>query len=65
MKEIRFNADNGVWRLAFAFDPDRHAILLVCGDKSGTSQKRFYKDLIKKADNRFDKHLSEQNRRSK
>ena len=65
MKEIRFNADNGVWRLAFAFDPDRHAILLVCGDKSGTSQQRFYKDLIKKADNRFDKHLSEQNRRSK
>jgi hypothetical protein len=57
MKELRFNADNGVWRLAFAFDPKRQAILLVCGDKSGGSEKRFYKELIKKADKRFDNHL--------
>ncbi len=57
MKELRFNADNGVWRLAFAFDPKRKAILLVCGDKSGGSEKRFYKELIKRADTRFDKHL--------
>lgn len=59
MKELRFNADNGVWRLAFAFDPKRQAILLVCGDKTGTSQKRFYKDLIKMADKRFDAYLLE------
>ena len=60
MKELRFNADDGVWRLAFAFafDPLRRAILLICGDKSGGGEKRFYKDLIKKADQRFDKHLS-------
>jgi len=32
MKELRFNADDGVWRLAFAFDPLRRAILLICGD---------------------------------
>ena len=57
MKELRFNADNGVWRLAFAFDPKRKAILLVCGDKSGGSEKRFYKELIKRADTRFEKHL--------
>lgn len=58
MKELRFNADNGVWRLAFAFDPKRQAILLVCGDKSGGSEKRFYRELIKRADKRFDKYLS-------
>ncbi len=23
MKELRFNADKGVWRVAFAFDPER------------------------------------------
>lgn len=57
MKELRFDADNGVWRTAFAFDPERKAILLVAGDKSGTSQKRFYKQLIKKADERFSEHL--------
>jgi hypothetical protein len=37
MKELRFKADNGVWRVAFAFDPERKAILLVAGDKSGVS----------------------------
>lgn len=58
MKELRFCADNGVWRLAFAFDPNRQAILLVCGDKSGTSERRFYKDLLKKADSRYNRHLS-------
>jgi hypothetical protein len=44
MKELRFNAVDGVWRVAFAFDPERRAILLVAGDKSGMSQARFYKD---------------------
>lgn len=57
MKELRFDADKGVWRVAFAFDPERKAMLLVVGDKSGTSQKRFYKGLIIKADARFDDHL--------
>jgi hypothetical protein len=58
MKEIRFNAADGVWRVAFAFDPKRNAIVLVAGDKSGGSQKQFYKQLIAKADLRFDEHLS-------
>ena len=35
MKEIRFDADGGVWRFAFAFDPNRQAIILCGGDKSG------------------------------
>jgi len=57
MKELRFDAANGVWRVAFAFDPKRRAILLVAADKSGGSQKRFYRELIRKADERFDAHL--------
>ncbi len=57
MKELRFDAADGVWRVAFAFDTTRRAILLVAGDKSGGSQKRFYQALIKKADERFDVHL--------
>lgn len=59
MKELRFKADNGVWRAAFAFDPQRQAILLIAGDKSGISEKRFYKQLIKNADERFDDHLTQ------
>ena len=57
MKELRFAALDGKWRVAFAFDPERTAILLVAGDKSGGSQKRFYKRLIAKADRRFSDHL--------
>ena len=57
MKELRFDADDGVWRVAFAFDPKRKAILLCAGDKSGGSEAKFYKKLIKKADARFDSHL--------
>ena len=59
MKELRCNADDGVWRAAFAFDPKRNAILLVAGDKSGVSERRFYKALIAKADERFDRHLED------
>src|SRR6266849_774092 len=58
MKELRFDADDGVWRVAFTFDPKRKAILLVAGDKSGGSEKRFYRQLIDKADARFDAHLA-------
>lgn len=57
MKELRFTADDGVWRVAFAFDPRRRAIILVAGDKGGVSPKRFYKGLIARADARFDRHL--------
>lgn len=57
MKELRFSATDGEWRVALAFDPKRKAILLVAGDKSGGSQQRFYRELIRKADVRFDFHL--------
>jgi hypothetical protein len=56
MKELRFDAADGVWRVAF--DPKRQGILLVAGDKSGGSEKRFYRHLIRTADDRFDEHLS-------
>ena len=57
MKELRFDADGGVWRVAFAFDPARKAILLVAGDKSGISERAFYRRLIATADRRFDAHF--------
>ena len=57
MKELRFAWVGEVWRVAFAFDPERKAILLVGGDKGGADQRRFYKRLIAVADERFDGHL--------
>ena len=56
MKELRFRLD-GLWRFAFAFDTQRQAVILVGGDKEGENQDRFYRDLIRKADERFGNHL--------
>jgi hypothetical protein len=66
-KELRFDAAGGVWRFAFAFDPKRRAIVLCVGEKSGGSKRRFYRDLIAKADKRFNRHIKsiEQERRAK
>ena len=63
MKELRFDAGGGVWRVAFAFDPERKAVLLVAGDKSGQSERTFYRRLIATADARFDIHLDRARRR--
>jgi hypothetical protein len=57
MKELRFQLD-GVWRFAFAFDPNRQGIVLVGGDKEGEKPKRFYDQLIKIADQRFAAHVA-------
>jgi len=57
MKELRFASSGGEWRIAFAFDPERRAILLAGGSKSGVSQRQFYRDLIRLADCRFVAHL--------
>jgi|SRR5262249_44725988 hypothetical protein len=65
MKELRFDAVGGIWRVAFGFDPHRQAILLVAGDKSGVSQDRFYRQLIAKADKRFTAHLERLKKRHK
>ena len=58
MKEVRAETKRQVIRVAFAFDPERTAILLVAGDKKGVNQRRFYKQLIRAADALFDDHLA-------
>src|SRR5262245_54366702 len=55
MKELRVQFRGGPWRILFAFDPDRAAILLVGGNKRG--DKRWYKKHIPIADERFRRHL--------
>jgi hypothetical protein len=57
MKELRFQCD-GVWRFAFAFDPERSAVILVGGDKEDKNSDDFYKDLIVTADRRFTAHIA-------
>jgi hypothetical protein len=57
MKELRADTADSVLRVAFAFGPDREGLLLIGGNKSGVGQKRFYKQLITRADELFDAHL--------
>ncbi|MFC3907867.1 type II toxin-antitoxin system RelE/ParE family toxin [Legionella dresdenensis] len=43
MKELRFNADNGVWRLAFAFDPPVKGFCLFAAINQGEVKRDFIK----------------------
>lgn len=63
MKELRVNIENGVWRIAFAFDPDRKAILLFAGNKIGVKPALFYQNLIQIAAKRFKSHLTHLSKR--
>ena len=58
MKELRVSAAGSIWRIAFAFDPGRNAILLAAGDKRGANEDSFYRDLIRLAVSRFAGHLA-------
>lgn len=58
MKELRFAWEQEVWRVAFAFDPKRQAVLLVGGNKGGVDQRRFYKRLVNVADERYGRYLA-------
>ena len=63
MKELRVTTESGEWRIAFAFDPGRSAILLVGGSKSGRSSRLFYRRLIDVADRRYASHLASRDRK--
>jgi hypothetical protein len=56
MKELRVQISGDPWRVLFAFDPRRSAIVLVGGNKAG--DKRWYKTHIPIADDRFQRHLN-------
>jgi hypothetical protein len=54
MKELR--SIGGNLRALFAFDPQRRAVVLVGGDKTG-NWKGWYKQNIRRADRLYDQHL--------
>ncbi len=55
MKELRVQVAGNPWRVLFAFDPTRSAIILVGGNKAGN--RRWYKTHIPIADALFKEHL--------
>jgi len=57
MKELRTQHHGRPIRTFYAFDPRRHAILLIGGDKTGDD--RFYDRMIPLADRLYEEHLAE------
>ena len=51
LKELRVQSKQRLFRILFAFDPNRNIILLIGGDK------RFYQKMIPIADRLYDRHL--------
>ena len=59
LKELRAQTENHVFRVAFLFDEERKAVLLIGGDKKGKNEKRFYKSLIKQAEDIYRQYQDE------
>jgi hypothetical protein len=55
LKELRVQVQGEPWRILFAFDPRRNAILLVGGNKRGN--KRWYDENVPVAERRLRRHL--------
>ena len=61
LKELRAQTDAHVFRVAYIFDPERKGLLLIGGDKKGKNQRKFYKDMIKEAEQIYAAYLEKKN----
>ena len=57
MRELRVQHQGRSYRVFYAFDPWRKAILLIAGNKTGDG--RFYERIVPEADWIYDEHLEE------
>lgn len=57
MRELRIQHEGRPYRVLYAFNPKRDALLLIGGDKTGND--RWYEIYIPIADRLYDKHLDE------
>jgi hypothetical protein len=58
LKELRTQTTDHVFRVAFLFDEERKAVLLIGGDKKGKNEKRFYHNLIKQAEKIYQQYCN-------
>ena len=61
MRELRPQYKGEPYRILYAFDPRRYAILLIGGCKTGNA--RWYEENVPKADKIYDEHIASLNRR--
>lgn len=62
MRELRVQHQGRPYRVLYAFDPRRTAILLIGGDKTGND--RWYEEYVPLADRLYEDHLAELARES-
>ncbi|MFZ0802653.1 MAG: type II toxin-antitoxin system RelE/ParE family toxin [Terriglobales bacterium] len=55
MRELRVQHEGRPYRILYAFDPRRTAILLIGADKTGND--RWYEEFVPRADKIYDQHL--------
>jgi hypothetical protein len=55
MRELRIQHEGRPYRVLYAFDPRRSALLLLGGDKTGDD--RWYERMVPKADALYERHL--------
>ncbi|HHC24281.1 MAG TPA: addiction module toxin RelE [Desulfobacterales bacterium] len=55
MRELRIQHRGSPYRILYAFDPERTAILLIGGNKTGN--RRWYEKFVPMADRLFAEHL--------
>jgi hypothetical protein len=56
MKELRIQHKGKPYRILYAFDPRRVAVLLIGGDKTG--DERWYEKYVPFADQLYDEHIT-------
>lgn len=56
MRELRIQCQGKPYRVLYAFDPRRAAILLIGGNKTGDD--RWYRKFVPRADDLYDEHLA-------
>jgi hypothetical protein len=57
LRELRIQHEGRPYRVLYAFDPRRVALLLIGGDKTGND--RWYEEYVPVADSIYDRHLKD------
>jgi hypothetical protein len=62
LRELRIKSSGHALRIFYAFDPERAAVLLIGGDKTGRKSDVFYKEMTAKSERIWRQYLAEQSR---
>ena len=57
LRELRIQCGGHPYRILYAFDPARNALLILGGDKTGNS--RWYEEYVPKAEKIYEQYLNE------